>query len=209
MWAGLGEAGARDLGVIAQVTTNLHVIFANGSGKVGVLALPKINGILGIHGQTIAFAYAVCYSANMNSVVQQIEARRTKLLAKVEKAEKALESARSELADTDAALRVLANIADDSGTSEAKGQQSDAVSERQANILHILPEDADAGLEPKVLHAKYCFNFPIDDVSLDVLRTTVWRMKDRGNLHTQDGRLWSVDSDQGRYWKKEVFKFDL
>ncbi|MBP6362115.1 MAG: hypothetical protein KA329_01170 [Novosphingobium sp.] len=138
----------------------------------------------------------------MTGIIEQLKERHAKAKAKVERAEKALESARSEFSDIDTAMRVLAEMQGGGTQGQGRGNASEAVAERQANILKILREGRFSALEPKELHARYSLTFG-DEVSLDTFRTTIWRMKDRGP-YTDGSESWIVDNDEGRYWKERV-----
>lgn len=136
----------------------------------------------------------------MDDILAQVKERYEKARAKAEKAEKALDSARSELSDIETTLRVLQEMAGATNPNPAKGGPSEAVAERQANILSILGESQKTAVEPKELHGKYSIQFG-EDVSLDTFRTTIWRMRERGPFQHQ-GMYWRVVNFDGRYWKE-------
>lgn len=131
----------------------------------------------------------------MDNIIQQVKERYAKALAKVERAEKALDSARSELLDIEAAIRVIDSL---SGV-EVGNKRNDGVPERQFNIVRMLREGRENGEEPKVLHGRFSL-FYDGDLGLDTFRTTIWRMKDKAFVLDNDG--WLVRNDEGRYWKE-------
>jgi len=143
----------------------------------------------------------------MDMVIRQLQDRLSRARARAEKAEKLLETAKSEVSDLQAAIRVLTSL--EAGEADSKGDPrrvvaTDAVAARQTNILQILPLGEENGKEPKVLHEFYQLQFPDDDLGLDVLRTTLWRMKIRRQEFKSPSGLWRVCSANGRYWKREA-----
>ncbi len=169
----------------------------------GVLIFSAKSESYAIHTEILLQTYFMYDIArSMTDVINQVHERHAKAKARVERAEKALDSARSELFDIEAALRVLAGIAGGNTANLAKNAPSEAVSVRQANILEILPIQSTEGVEPKALYGKYDFRFPDDNVGLDVFRTTLWRMKERGGIFENGFQFWTVMSEQGRYWKQ-------
>lgn len=135
----------------------------------------------------------------MTDLLSQIQERYAKAVAKVDRAEKALESARSELADLEAAKRVIDSLSAPTVSESLKSAVSETMAVRQHNIIGILGEGAQNGVEPKELHAVYALNFDAS-LSLDTFRTTIWRMKDKP--FTVDDVRWTVQNDDGRYWKE-------
>lgn len=142
----------------------------------------------------------------MDDIIELVRVRHAKAVAKVERAKKALDSARSELADIEAALRVLGGISSNGDSDSAKSGPSDAVAERQQNIIKLLPDSA-PGVEPKELHSRYEFHFA-EDISLDTFRTTIWRMKKDERRFAFEGDEWTVENAEGRYWRERVRDLD-
>lgn len=143
-----------------------------------------------------------CYMICMADITSQIKELYAKAAAKVERAEKALDAARSELADLEAALRVIESLTPTGSMEATKVRAADAMAERHANILHILPEGPENGLEPKELHSHFSIIYG-SDLSLDTFRTTIWRMKDKA-FRAEDGGEWIVKNTDGRYWKRHA-----
>lgn len=140
----------------------------------------------------------------MDMVIRQLQDRLARAQMRAEKAEKLLETANAEVSDLQAAIRVLASLEGGEGASRGETRRalaSDAVAVRQTNILQILPLGEEHEKEPKALHELYQLQFPNDDLALDVLRTTLWRMKIRRQEFRSPSGLWKVCSDNGRYWK--------
>lgn len=140
----------------------------------------------------------------MDDIVSQIQERYAKAVAKVDKAEKALESARSEVTDLQAAIRVIESLSP-SLSSGPRSNVSDSMVERQQNIVSILGVGPDKGLEPKELHAEYAVVFD-GNLTLDTFRTTIWRMKDKA--YDSGGSRWTVQNENGRYWKRPAATAD-
>ncbi|MFO6429122.1 hypothetical protein ACLBKT_03420 [Erythrobacter sp. W302b] len=138
----------------------------------------------------------------MNDILEQLKDRHAKAKARLEKAEKALESARSEFSDIETALRVLQEMQGIGASGGVKSVATEVVAERQSNILKVLREGRNSALEPKELYVYYSLTFG-DDVSLDTFRTTIWRMKDRGPFADGETR-WTVENEDGRYWKERI-----
>ena len=136
----------------------------------------------------------------MNDILDMLQERLSKARARVEKSQKALDTAVAELADVEAAIRVLSDMTGQSSIAP-RASQTETVSERQANIISLLPKVDSEGIEPKALHEHFLLAHPSDSVTLDVLRTTLWRMKDRRQKFTWEGKAWTVESDNGRYRK--------
>jgi hypothetical protein len=136
------------------------------------------------------------YSGAMDNIVTLLEDRLAKAKAKVDRCSKALEQARTEMADVEAAMRVFANLQGD-GASTPRALPSTVVAERQQNILTILrdvpPHEGDAPIE---LHAAYTMVFD-DDVNIDTFRTTIWRMADKD--FEFEGHQWRVMRVEGKY----------
>lgn len=138
----------------------------------------------------------------MDDILEQLKDRHAKARVKVDRAEKALDSARSELSDVETALRVLQEMRGIGSSSGPKVGASEAVAERQTNIVKVLKEGQISALEPKELYAHYTLSFG-EDVSLETFRTTIWRMRDRGPFDV-NGVFWTVQNDDGRYWKERA-----
>ncbi|MFN3458243.1 MAG: hypothetical protein ACK4Z8_11770 [Novosphingobium sp.] len=143
----------------------------------------------------------------MNDILDMLQERLSKARARVEKSQKSLDTAIAELADVEAAIRVLSDMTGQNASGQ-KVSQTETVSERQANIISLLPQNDGEGIEPKALHEQFLLAHPSDGVTLDVLRTTLWRMKDRRQKFTSEGKAWIVESDNGRYWKSVSEGFD-
>jgi hypothetical protein len=139
----------------------------------------------------------------MDDVFSKIRDRHVRAQQRLERARRALEAAEVDVADLEAALRVMAQIAP--GPAGAlRYSHSDQVAERQLNLIKVLPNSRILAVEPKPLSERYAKMFPKDDAGLDVLRTTLWRMKDRTIVYPYDGHSWRVASASGRYWKERV-----
>ena len=131
----------------------------------------------------------------MDETISLLRDRLARSRVKVEKLEKALELAKTEIADTETTIRVLGGIASEpTGSSSATTHSS--VSARQREILSILPTSADSALSPMVLFES--FGGKTGGINVDTFRTTLWRMKDTEFRHGDAAG--TVRATEGRYW---------
>lgn len=135
----------------------------------------------------------------MTALLSDLEARLAKARAKVERGEKALESARLELADLETAHRVIKAMADESTALKTSNSPA-SMSNRQRDILSLLYDGRENSQAPAQIFEGYKL-IGDGDISLDTFRTTVWRMADNDFL--ADGNLFRVLRDNGRYWKEK------
>lgn len=134
----------------------------------------------------------------MEEAVSLLRDRAAKAAIKVQRAEKALDSARTELSDLQTALRVLENLTGGSGNVGPHVGPSAAVAERQTEILRLLGVGSKQATAPADLFASYDA-VTSEKITIDTFRTTVWRMKDK------EFDEWVVRSDSGLYWKESLF----
>lgn len=144
------------------------------------------------------------YAMAMTPVVADIEAKLAKAQAKVERCEKALESARLEASDLETTLRVLRTLFDEPPTGQKANQPTTAVSERHRDIIECLYEGKANSQSPVQLFEAYKL---VGDsgVTLDTLRTTVWRMADpeKQTAFAVGDNVYRVFREDGRYWKQK------
>lgn len=128
-----------------------------------------------------------------------IEERIQRLRAKVEKHEKALESARCELSDMETALRVLSGVMGESTPNTGMATYA-SVANRQRDILAFLSEGAENSQAPVGIFNAYKVS-AVGDINIDTFRTTIWRMRDK--WFDLGGVQWCVRSANGAYWKEK------
>ena len=132
----------------------------------------------------------------MSDVMSLLKDRRAKAEGKVSRAIKALELARKELADLQAAERVMAEITGESP--DTKGA-TNSISDRDKEIAKLLEVGADAAISPVDLYPRY-LETTGDTINLDAFRTALWRLQKK-SIQGEE-RLWIVRSDSGKYWRE-------
>lgn len=127
-----------------------------------------------------------------------LRAKRDSLRQKVERLAKQHETANTELADVETAIRVLASV---TGVGDENADTSLAATpgDRQASILASLGEGRGNAQLPKTIYETY-FLLEGESINLDTFRTTIWRMAKR--QWTYNGTTWAVKSQDGAYWKE-------
>lgn len=131
----------------------------------------------------------------MQEAVTLLRDKAAKAELKVQRAEKALESARTELSDLQTALRVLETLSGESGGPSPSSGPSAPVAERQSEILKLLGVGQKQGHSPAELFTSY-ESVAKEGITIETFRTTVWRMKDR------EFGDFVVRGDDGVYWKE-------
>lgn len=137
----------------------------------------------------------------MNEAVALLKERVEKAGLKVARAEKALESAKIELADFQTALRVMEGIAGLQATESSPNPSATMVSDRQALIVQMLGVGEEKGQAPADLFGIYRGQSG-EEINIDTFRTTIWRM--RGRIYHVQGSSFLVHGDSGHYWKERV-----
>jgi len=142
----------------------------------------------------------------MNDPVALLRERVAKAEAKLARAEKSVESARTELTEYQTALRVMEGLMGESTSSVAPAASSTAL--RQSHILGLLSERPTGAKSPADLFSEYEL-VGSETISLDTFRTTIWRMADNATpLDTQDGK-YVVKRGGNGYWKEKVRVIDV
>ena len=131
----------------------------------------------------------------MDDAIALIQERLTKAEVKAARAEKAWESAKSEVSDLTTALRVMTELS--GGDSAAVGQSS-STADRQVAITNLLKVGEEEGRAPADLFEAYREEVG-DGINLETFRTTIWRMKDKA-VHVGSD-VWFVKGANGQYWK--------
>lgn len=131
-------------------------------------------------------------------VMALVKERRAKAEGKVARAEKALESAKKELAELLAAERVVGEI---TGESPEPRTSEGFVSAREIAIAKLIPSDPENAIAPAELYPKY-IDASGEEINLDAFRTAIWRLK--GKKVQGEEYAWIVKADNGRYWRERV-----
>ena len=127
----------------------------------------------------------------MIDAISILQAQRSKTVARVARLEKSLETERLSLSDIDTTLRVLGALSDESLPRTRSGL-STSVAERQEAILSLVPVGIENGASPSDLYAAY--DLIHEKISIDVFRTTLWRMGKEGIVHSGGGRYWRIET---------------
>lgn len=142
------------------------------------------------------------YTKVMSDVMTLLKDRRAKAESKLARAFKALELAKKELADLQAAERVMAEITGESlDTKASTGTNSD----RDKEIAKLLEVGVDAAISPADLYPRY-LDATGDTINLDAFRTALWRLQKKAIQG--DKGLWVVRSDSGKYWREAASDTD-
>lgn len=134
----------------------------------------------------------------MNDAVNLLREKMIKAESKLARAEKSLESARTELTDLQTALRVMEGLLGESG---APTSMQTGVPVRQTHILTILGVGLENAKPPVDLFEDYNL-VAREEINLETFRTTIWRMADK-TFDTPSGQLAVRRNDNG-YWKEVV-----
>lgn len=134
----------------------------------------------------------------MNDAVALLREKMIKAEAKLARAEKSLESARTELSDLQTALRVMEGLLGESG---APASMLTGVPVRQTHILTLLGVGLENAKPPAELFEDYNL-IAHEEISLETFRTTIWRMADK-TFDVPSGKLVVRRNDNG-YWKEAV-----
>lgn len=134
----------------------------------------------------------------MDDVLAALKDRRAKAEAKIARARKALEMAKKELDDLEAAERVIASI---SGESVSATASQGSVSERDRVMTKLLATEMSGAQTPAELHQIY-LDETGDDINLDAFRTALWRLQKKEIRGVAN--IWVVRSDGGRYWRESA-----
>lgn len=132
----------------------------------------------------------------MSDVMILLKDRIAKAEGKLARSVKALESAKKELADLQAAERVMAEI---TGESLEPKPTAGANSDRDREIAKLLEVGPEAAISPADLYPRY-LEATGDTINLDAFRTALWRLQKKAIQG--DERVWLVKADGGKYWRQ-------
>lgn len=132
----------------------------------------------------------------MDDTISVLRERLAKAETRAARAEKAWETAKSEVADLTTALRVMMELS--GGSAPVSSGASATVAERQRLIVELLRPNENEGKSPADLFEAYQI-LANEEISIDTFRTTLWRMRDRDVRIDDD--IWLVKGANGQYWK--------
>lgn len=133
----------------------------------------------------------------MNDAVSLLRDRLAKAELKVQRAEKALESARCELVDFQTTLRVMASLMGESGQQPQPPANVTVPSERQAMIATLLSVGRNSAKAPVDIYPIYQQKSG-ENLTIDSFRTSIWRMT--GRPYGVDSRIYVIHREGGAYW---------
>lgn len=136
--------------------------------------------------------------ARMTDHIAILKERIEKAKAKVQRYQKSLESAETELSDLETTLRVLDGIANEGDSSETG---SSPTLDRQKWIAELLGVGVDNAQQPADLYVSYSA-ICSEDITIETFRTTIWRMK--GKRFRLERGEFDVQGENGSYWKEPV-----
>lgn len=134
----------------------------------------------------------------MIDVMQAVKERKAKAESKVARCEKALDSAKKELADVLAAERVIGEI---TGESPEPKSSDVSTSARDSAIARLLPSEKSSAISPAELYPIYTESSG-DSINLESFRTAIWRLLKKTIQGSE--MTWNVKSENGRYWREPV-----
>jgi len=134
----------------------------------------------------------------MIDVMAALKEKKAKAVGRVARAEKALESAKKDLADVLAAERVVAEL---TGVAPESKPNDGPPSNRDVTIARLIPADEASALAPAELHPLYLEESG-DSLDLEAFRTAVWRLKKKVIRGTE--KSWIVKAEGGKYWREPL-----
>lgn len=130
-----------------------------------------------------------------DSVAADLKSKLSQAEARVRKLESSLEKAREDRDELAVTLRVLGKhgymgAAETEAVTAGRGAEMNAL---QAVVIACVPGSGSPGITPKnvtaILHTA-----GRPDVSGDYVRTTLWRMAQRGVLKSENGQYWRIET---------------
>jgi hypothetical protein len=126
----------------------------------------------------------------MSETISLLKEKLERANAKISRYERSLKAAEIERSDIETTLRVLGELSGESDD-KASAESGAVVSQRQHNILRIMPVGKENGQSPLDLHMMYTAIF--GEISIDVFRTTIWRMAKSSQLCSEHGKYWKAE----------------
>jgi len=117
--------------------------------------------------------------------------KEAKLEARAKRARSTLESLETQLDEVRTALKVLVSMGLAEAPAELPGDGasgSDALNEKQAAVIAMVPEGEDKAQPPKHIIDALAVIGP--DLNGDYVRTVLWRAAKRGIIHNKNGLYW-------------------
>lgn len=136
----------------------------------------------------------------MANVTKSISDRLDAVLAQINSLREQMAQAEKEKSDLETALRVLSDVTGESVARPAaeKPAKSRPASEKKKMMFDALGVGRDEGLQPAEVH-KALTDQGAEDISIQVVRTTLWRAAQKGELSSDDGRYWKHEAESSLY----------
>jgi hypothetical protein len=137
----------------------------------------------------------------MANVTETIHQRIEQITSAIDVLRAELAKAEAKKADLQTALRVLSEVTGDdvSGAERVKAPTaSRPAAEKKQLMFAILGVGRDEGLQPADVFKRLEAD-GIDDISIQVVRTTLWRAAKNGELESDDGRYWKHEAEESLY----------
>lgn len=135
----------------------------------------------------------------MSNVIDTIRARYSDAEARIERLRAEIEKAEAEKRDLHTTLRVLEGVGfGDHVTAEVirhSTPMSRPAKEKKRLMLDLLGVGPQQGKAPAAVH-KGLIDNGIDDINIGVVRTTLWRAADAGEISGGDGKYWKHEAEE-------------
>ena len=133
----------------------------------------------------------------MNNITDTIRSRHEAVTARLEELRAQVVKAEIEKADLQTTLRVLGEFGGDAtpkSTLPERAKTARPANEKKRLMFDLLGVGKAGGKQPAEVH-KTLVMLGEDDISIQVVRTTLWRAASKGELDSQDGRYWKHEAE--------------
>lgn len=131
----------------------------------------------------------------MDAALQKMQERLSSLDSRVNRLRTEIESVEAERADVQVAIRVYSDvtgeIAHPAAENEAPIRSDRPASEKRELMLALLGVGEASGKSPAQVH-KGLLAQNIQDISIEVVRTTLWRAANRDQIGSGGGQYWKL-----------------
>lgn len=106
--------------------------------------------------------------------------------------------AETENADLQTTLRVLAEVTGEEVPSAARVTSPTSTrpaSEKKRLMFDVLDVGANKGVQPVEVY-KALVAAGIEDISIQIVRTTLWRSAQKGEIASDNGRYWKIEAEE-------------
>lgn len=137
----------------------------------------------------------------MQDAIRPLTEKLATLDKRVDRLRAELESAEKDRADVQTAIRVVTEITGQIAPpvkpqDVEEGKSSRPASEKKALMLDLIGVGQSKGKQPAEVHAALR-NRNIFDISIEVVRTTLWRAAKKGEIGSGDGYYWKFAETVG------------